>query len=152
MGDYFTSEDFEEFKEDFKSFFPKGYVTSKELGTVMRALGKQNILDDELKDMISEIETKEAEKVDEKEFMVMMAKKMKSSDTEEELIEAFKVFDRDGNGVISPGELKHVMNTLGEKMTDDEIEMMIEAADIDKDGSVNYQDFVRMMLGSPSKN
>lgn len=152
MGDYFNNDDYEEFREDFKHFFPKGYISAKELGTVMRALGKPNILEDELKDMITELETKESGKVDEKEFMAMMSKKMKSSDTEEELIEAFKVFDRDGNGLISPGELKHAMNNLGEKMTDEEIEMIIEAGDLDKDGVVNYQDFVKMMLGNLSKS
>ena len=38
---------------------------------------------------------------------------MKDTDTEEELIEAFKVFDRDGNGFISAAELRHVMTNLG---------------------------------------
>ena len=37
----------------------------------------------------------------------------KDTDTEEELIEAFKVFDRDGNGFISAAELRHVMTNLG---------------------------------------
>ena len=40
-------------------------------------------------------------------------RKMKDTDTEEELIEAFKVFDRDGNGLISAAELRHVMTNLG---------------------------------------
>ena len=47
----------------------------------------------------------------------MMAKKMKDSDGEEELREAFRVFDRDGNGFISAAELRHVMTNLGEKLT-----------------------------------
>ena len=38
---------------------------------------------------------------------------MKDTDTEEELVEAFKVFDRDGNGFISAAELRHVMTNLG---------------------------------------
>lgn len=152
MGDYFNNDDYDEFKEDFQQLFPKGFITHKELGTVMRALGKQNLIDDELKDMITELETKVSGKVNEKEFLALMAKTMKSSDTELELIEAFKVFDRDGNGLISSGELKHIMTNLGEKMTDEEIEMMIEYADQDKDGAVNYQDFVKMMLGNASKN
>ena len=50
-----------------------------------------------------------------------MARKMKDTDTEEELIEAFKVFDRDGNGFISAAELRHVMTNLGEKLTDEEV-------------------------------
>lgn len=40
-------------------------------------------------------------------------RKMKDTDTQEELIEAFKVFDRDGNGLISAAELRHVMTNLG---------------------------------------
>ena len=144
MGEYFNSEDLNEFREDFKQFFPSGFITAKELGTVMSALGKQNVIEDELTDMIKEVEN--TLQINENAFINLMAKKLKSSDTEEELIEAFKVFDRDGNGLISPGELKHVMTNLGEKMTDEEIELMIEEADQDKDGLVNYQDFVKMML------
>merc|ERR1711862_684505 len=60
--------------------------------------------------------------------------KMKDTDTEEELIEAFKVFDRDGNGYISAAELRHVMTNLGEKLTDEEVFDMIREADIDSCG------------------
>ena len=52
--------------------------------------------------------------IDFPEFLSLMARKMKDTDTEEELIEAFKVFDRDGNGFISAAELRHVMTNLGE--------------------------------------
>lgn len=44
----------------------------------------------------------------------MMARKMKDTDSEEEIREAFKVFDKDGNGYISSAELRHVMTNLGE--------------------------------------
>jgi calmodulin len=73
-------------------------------------------------------------------------RKMKDTDTEEELVEAFKVFDRDGNGLISAAELRHVMTNLGEKLTDDEVDEMIREADIDGDGHINYEEFVRMMM------
>lgn len=43
----------------------------------------------------------------------MMARKMKDTDSEEEVREAFKVFDKDGNGFISAAELRHVMTNLG---------------------------------------
>lgn len=42
-----------------------------------------------------------------------MARKMKESDSEDEIKEAFKVFDKDGNGLISSAELRHVMTNLG---------------------------------------
>ena len=43
----------------------------------------------------------------------MMARKMKDTDSDEEIREAFKVFDKDGNGFISAAELRHVMTNLG---------------------------------------
>ena len=69
----------------------------------------------------------------------MMARKMKDTDSEEELREAFRVFDKDGNGFISAAELRHVMTNLGEKLTDEEVDEMIREADIDGDGQVNYE-------------
>lgn len=70
----------------------------------------------------------------------MMANKMQNSsnDDDDELREAFKVFDKDGDGLISPAELRGVMSGLGENLTNEEVEEMIKEADIDGDGQVNY--------------
>ncbi|XP_020598131.1 calmodulin-like protein 8 [Phalaenopsis equestris] len=65
---------------------------------------------------------------------------------EDELKEVFKVFDRDQNGFISAAELKNVLISLGEKLTDEEAEQMIKEADFDGDGRVNYNDFVQTMM------
>ena len=67
----------------------------------------------------------------------MMARKMKDTDSEEEIREAFKVFDRDNNGFISAAELRHVMTSIGEKLTDDEVDEMIREADQDGDGRID---------------
>ena len=77
--------------------------------------------------------------IDFPEFLTMMARKMKDTDSEEEIKEAFRVFDKDGNGYISAAELRHVMTNLGEKLTDEEVDEMIKEADIDGDGQVNYE-------------
>merc|ERR1711988_1174382 len=69
--------------------------------------------------------------IDFPEFLSLQARKMKDTDTEEELIEAFKIFDRDGSGFISVAELRHVMTNLGEKITDEEVDEMIREADVD---------------------
>lgn len=71
------------------------------------------------------------------EFLTMMARKMKDTDSEEEIREAFKVFDRDNNGFISAAELRHVMTSIGEKLTDDEVDEMIKEADQDGDGKID---------------
>ncbi|GMH28495.1 hypothetical protein Nepgr_030338 [Nepenthes gracilis] len=80
------------------------------------------------------------------EFLTAMARKVKEADAEEQLEEAFKVFDKDQNGYISPNELRHVMINMGERLTDEEVEQMIKEADLDGDGLVNYNDFVSMMM------
>ncbi len=71
---------------------------------------------------------------------------MKDTDGEEELREAFRVFDKDGNGFISAAELRHVMTNLGEKLTDDEVDEMIREADLDGDGMVNYEGNLNLIL------
>jgi len=146
-ADQLTEEQIAEFKEAF-SLFDKdgdGTITTKELGTVMRSLG-QNPTEAELQDMINEVDADGNGTIDFPEFLSLMARKMKDTDTEEELIEAFKVFDRDGNGFISAAELRHVMTNLGEKLTDEEVDEMIREADVDGDGQINYEEFVKMMM------
>merc|ERR1711976_591073 len=82
-----------EFKEAF-SLFDKdgdGQITTKELGTVMRSL-HQNPTEAELREMISEVDKNGDNAIDFPEFVKMMAKKMKDTESEEEIVDAFKVF------------------------------------------------------------
>jgi calmodulin len=71
-----------------------------------------------------------------------MSKKMQETDSEEEIREAFKVFDKDGNGFISAAELRHVMTNLGEKLSDEEVDEMVREADMDGDGQINYEGII----------
>ncbi|MCJ1433603.1 hypothetical protein MMC27_002966 [Xylographa pallens] len=153
MADSLTEEQVSDFKEAF-SLFDKngdGQITSKELGTVMRSLG-QNPSESELQDMINEVDADNNGTIDFPEFLTMMARKMKDTDSEDEIRvdenikEAFKVFDRDNNGFISAAELRHVMTSIGEKLTDDEVDEMIREADQDGDGRIDYNEFVQLMM------
>jgi calmodulin len=147
MAEKLTEQQIAEFKEAFNLFDKDGdgAISVKELGTVMRALGN-NPTESELQDIINELDQNQDNTIDFPEFMNIMAKRGKEGDTEEELIEAFKVFDKDGNGFISAAELRHVMTNLGEKLTDDEVDEMIKEADTDGDGQINYHEFVKMMM------
>ena len=88
-----TDEQIAEFKEAFQIFDKDGdgSITTKELGTVMRSLG-QNPSDDKIRQMIIDVDEDKSETIDFKEFLGLMAKKMKENDSEDELIEAFKMF------------------------------------------------------------
>lgn len=146
MAGQLAEEQIAEFKEAF-SLFDKdgdGSITTSELGNVMQSLG-QNPTEAELQDMIGELDTDGSGTVDFPEFLSLMARKMRDMDSEEEIREAFRVFDEDGIGYISAAELRHVMTNLGEKLTDEEVDEMIKEADSNSDGQVNYEEFVRMM-------
>ncbi len=147
MVENLTDEKIMEFKAAFELFDKdrNGKITSKELGTVMRGLG-QNPTEEELKQIIREVDLDGNGTIDFKEFLCLMVKKMKDTDTDEELLEAFKVFDRDGNGFITSHELRNIMNSLGENLSPEEIEEMIKEADLDNDGQIDYEEFVKMMM------
>ncbi|KAI5003268.1 hypothetical protein ZWY2020_030428 [Hordeum vulgare] len=147
MADQLSEEQIGEFKEAF-SLFDKdgdGSITTKELGTVMRSLG-QNPTEAELQDMINEVDADGNGTIDFPEFLNLMARKMKDTDSEEELKEAFRVFDKDQNGFISAAELRQVMTNLGEKLSEEEVEEMVREADVDGDGQINYDEFVKVMM------
>ena len=65
---------------------------------------------------------------------------------EREIINAFRIFDIDGNGLISKENLTNMISKLGGDLNENEIKDMINQADIDGDGFINYEEFVRMML------
>ncbi|KAH9687927.1 calmodulin-like protein 11 [Citrus sinensis] len=136
-----------EFQEAF-SMLDKdgdGCITFEELASAIKSLD-QNPTEEELRNMINEVDLDGNGTIEFLEFLKLMATKMKENEAQEELKEAFKVFDKDQDGYISPNELRHVMMNLGEKLTDEELEQMILEADLDGDGQVNYEEFARMML------
>jgi len=136
-----------EYRDAFEMFDKDkdGVITAKELANVMRSLN-QDPTENELREMIDEVDLNGNGKIDFEEFVQLMNRRARDTDTEEEIIQAFRVFDKDGNGTISSNELRHIMSTLGEKLSDDEIEQMIQEADIDGDGYINYEEFVRLMM------
>ncbi|RLN30585.1 hypothetical protein C2845_PM05G02400 [Panicum miliaceum] len=151
--DLLNPEQISEFREAF-AFFDKdgdGCITVEELATVMGSLQGQRPGAEELREMIRDADADGNGTIDFAEFLGLMARKAGAGgdaggDPDEELREAFKVFDKDQNGYISAGELRHVMINLGEKLTDEEVEQMIREADLDGDGQVDYDEFVRMMM------
>ena len=65
----------------------------------------------------------------------MIMEKIKGTYSEEEIKEAFSVMDKDGNGLISAAEIRHVITNLGEKRLDEMIAWMDNYHD-----QVNYEE------------
>ena len=147
MVDELTEEQIAEFKEAF-SLFAKdcgGTIITKELGTVMRSIGI-NPTEAELEDMISEVNADANGTIDFHQFLSLVASKITGYDGEVDIFDIFKVFDKDGSGLIKASEVRHIMMNSGERLTHEEVDEMINEAGIDGDGNVNYEEFIKMMM------
>eukprot|EP00605_Chrysophyceae_sp_TOSAG23-4_P002354 GSChrysophyteH1.ASY1.ANO1.2602.1 assembled CDS len=119
----------------------------------MRALGFEP-KKEEIKKMISDIDKLARDipmkrdgsgTIDFSEFLEMMTAKMSERDSREEILKAFRLFDDDETGKISFRNLKRVAKELGENMTDEELQEMIDEADRDGDGEISEDEFLRIM-------
>lgn len=148
MKENLSEDKIQEFKEAFEIFDQdkNGYISVNELREILNNLG-QNPNDKELDEIINEADSDGDGNIDFKEFLCFMAKRMRDTDTEDELIEAFKLFDNDGNGVVSVSKLKEVFYSLNdERISLEEIDLMIGLADLDNDGFINYEELIKMVM------
>ncbi|XP_061783647.1 uncharacterized protein cetn2 [Nerophis lumbriciformis] len=141
-----TEEQKQEIKDAFELFDTdgSGYIDVKELKVSMRALGFEP-KKEEIKKMIGEVDKDGTGKISFGDFLSVMTQKMAEKDSKEEILKAFRLFDDDETGRISFKNLKRVAKELGETLTDDELQEMIDEADRDGDGEVNQQEFLRIM-------
>jgi calmodulin len=147
-----------EYREIFEMFDrdKDGSINPKELNEVMgRLLLDSNLSSDEtenekiMKEIISDIDVDGNEQIDFEEFVVMMHKRNRKSDNlRDDLYNAFKIFDKDNDGKISNEELTYMLTTLGDKLTEEEINEILKEADTDHDGYINYMEFVESILNN----
>merc|ERR1712202_97702 len=141
-----TDDQIQEIREAFDLFDTdgSGTIDAKELKVAMRALGL-DAKKDEIRRMINDIDKDGSGTIDFNEFLNMMTARMGGRDSREEIIKVFRLFDDDETGKISFKNLKRVAKELGERMTDEELQEMIDEADRDGDGEVNEEEFLRIM-------
>ncbi|XP_062620914.1 calmodulin-beta-like [Saccostrea cucullata] len=122
-----------------------GYIDETELGTALRRLRLNPTLK-EIRSMIDEVDSDNNHKIDFNEFLRFV--KMTYRDPEEmrcNLMEAFKVFDKNGDGFITLQELTSAMTEMGECLSEHEFKEMIRTADRNGDGKINYEEYVAVM-------
>lgn len=121
-----------------------GFIEVKELKVAIRALGFEP-KKEEIKRMIAEIDKDGSGRISFNDFLHLMTMKMAEKDTKEEILKAFRLFDDDDTGKISFKNLKKVARELGERLTDEELHEMIDEADLNNDGEVDQEEFLRIM-------
>mmetsp|Transcript_72815 Transcript_72815/g.101230 ORF Transcript_72815/g.101230 Transcript_72815/m.101230 type:complete len:115 (+) Transcript_72815:172-516(+) len=112
----------------------------------MRKLGLKPT-ESELADMINEIDYDGSNSIDFNEFISLISRKMAEDGIEKELMEAFKIFDTNGNGTMETDHFKKIIKDLSNNLSEDEIKDMIAEADSDGDGRIQFEDLIKIMLG-----
>jgi len=152
-----TEDELASYREVFALFDQdnSGTISSAELAQVMHSFG-QSATKSEIDYIMEKVDRDRSGTIDFEEFVFLMSsRKMDSpgvenpniSDEDAELWEAFRVFDKDGSGNISFEELKLVMTNLGERLTNEELTLMIKEADLDGDNEISFEEFKKMILG-----
>merc|ERR1711871_1403741 len=141
-----TDDQIQEIREAFDLFDTdgSGTIDAKELKVAMRALGL-DAKKDEIRRMINDIDKDGSGTIDFNEFLNMMTARMGDRDSREEIVKVFRLFDDDETGNISFRNLKRVAKELGENMTDEELQEMIDEAVRDGDGEISEEEFLRIM-------
>jgi len=141
-----TEEQIREFRAVFDEFDKDGggTIDKIELGVAMRSLG-QNPTNMELMDMIAAVDADNSGTIDFPEFLEMMVNKMGDSDTKEDLVEAFKLFDAQSNGKVDAAALKHALTKLGEPLSFEEIAYVFSKLPVN-DGFIDILQVSDMLL------
>ncbi|KAG8585771.1 hypothetical protein GDO81_005145 [Engystomops pustulosus] len=139
----FSEEQVADYREAFALFdrTGDGKILYNQCGDVMRALG-QNPTNAEVLKVLGNPKSDElnSKTLGFDQFLPMMQTIAKNKDqgTSEDFVEGLRVFDKEGNGTVMGSEIRHVLVTLGEKMTEEEVEMLLNGQE-DGNGCINYE-------------
>ncbi|XP_031554587.1 calmodulin-A-like [Actinia tenebrosa] len=144
--DKIPEEQLQELREAFIMFDQdgSGFICSKELNSIMRALG-MNPTEDELQDMINEVDFDGNGVLDFPEFVQLMQDQKKPDEEEEELVNAFHVFDADGKGYIEASELRELLKNMDDKITEKELRDLLRFTHLDEDRKISFLEFANLI-------
>ncbi len=122
-------------------------ITTKELGDCLRICGAAPS-QQELDMMIQDLEENNNDLISFEKFLTLYSKIINNQDSEEDIINEFKKMDRLGNGTISEKDLRDLMSNYGNALSKDEMEDIIQEANVDQNGYINIENFTKILLGN----
>ncbi|KAF8925427.1 hypothetical protein BGZ58_000821 [Dissophora ornata] len=144
-----NEEQYKGLKEAFNLFDRKGSgnIATSSLGDLLRSVG-QNPTQAEIQELVAQADPSGSTVVSFDTFtkIALRPDGYKPSGKVDDLIDGFKAFDPENTGNISATELRHVLTTMGEVLSTEEVDAFMANAKIEQDGQVNYESFVRDLL------
>ena len=123
-----------------------GYVDLSFLGEMMRSAGAI-FLDSDLEKPMDRLRTNNGEDLfTQKDYKELCIEFTKNEDTPEDLMEAFKFWDTDGSGKVTTDEIKQALTTLGDVLSEDEINALIKEADPTGIGVIDYEAYSKILF------
>ncbi|GMM33758.1 Mlc1 protein [Saccharomycopsis crataegensis] len=133
------------YKDAFSLFDKKGTgrVPPEALGDLLRAVGQNPTLAE-----ISELERQLPGQLDFDTYVKIINRPdgFKPLGDPEDYIRGFQVFDKNLTGFIGVGELRYILTSIGEKLSDSEVDELLKGVNVTKDGNVDYVEFVKSIL------
>jgi len=138
--------DVQKYREAFRLFDIQdtGDITLAELKQVLNNLGIQ-ASDDDISRRLAEVDVRNKGVINFDEFVKFVASDNYTFTPAEEMRQMFKIFDPNQKGYVTRDELREVLRKLGLPFTDQQIDGMLDYADVEGDGKINYHEFIQML-------
>jgi len=135
-------------EESFNSFDKKGDSQIKvgDLESALKKIG-HNVTGEWMEKMDEFIDTDGTGFVQRDEFLTLVQQKMQADADDRELRDCFRVLDKEKKGEVNTNELRWILKSLGDDLTEDDIDDMIADVDTDGSGWVDYDEFSKLMNG-----
>lgn len=146
MSAKLTADEIAELKSAFEAFDSdgSGSISHEELAQMLTQISPhQRLTKEQIVSMVLKFDKNGDNQIDFNEFLDMMSSVQRSK--EQELRDVFAFFDKDGSGNISAEEIYAVLTSLGEKVDMEECLLMVRSVDTDNNGSIDFDEFVKMM-------
>ncbi|KAL2085087.1 hypothetical protein ACEWY4_018407 [Coilia grayii] len=145
----FEQSQIQEFKEAFTIMDQNrdGFICKNDLRDTYAALGRLNVSNDELDEMLKEAPGPINFTV----FLCMFGEKLKGTDPEETILNAFKIFDPEGTGILKGDEIKYHLMSQADKFNEAEITQMFTMFPLDVAGNLDYKNLCYVITHGEDK-